>query len=486
MSLEIKHLKENNKMCMILSFFVHAFILAATLLYGEGRWLSTTFMLVVEVICIIVAIVGYIKMGESKHGHYPLLMSLAVEYMVVLMGSFHTPYLWAFGALIGMIVIVYDDLKICTLAAAIALVENIIYVVIFYAAGFSAASKSRFIVPTNLGFVVFFVIISYMVVKTNARQRCETMADIELHTNEAAKQAEIIKNTADNVASKLEDADTAMTNLSEKVHLSSEAVAQISDSVTMTAQAIQTQTEMNANISKSLDNISNESREMEKLADIVRDNIDSGNKIINELQKQAEETAVVNKETSEMTMELANVAESVNEIVGAILAISNQTNLLALNASIEAARAGEAGKGFAVVAEEIRRLSEDTKHSAEQISTTINDLIVSVDTASSNMNKSVETSNKQGVMINETGKKFSDILESVNELTVNVKMIATNVNECAVATSKVTDAISDLSAMSEEVAASSESSLTISNECVKDMDETNKILGDILMLSRQQ
>ncbi len=54
-----------------------------------------------------------------------------------------------------------------------------------------------------------------------------------------------------------------------------------------------------------------------------------------------------------------------------------------MNASIEAARAGEAGKGFAVVADEIRALSEHTKESAEQIASTIDDLIEKVNTATS-------------------------------------------------------------------------------------------------------
>jgi methyl-accepting chemotaxis protein len=59
--------------------------------------------------------------------------------------------------------------------------------------------------------------------------------------------------------------------------------------------------------------------------------------------------------------------DKIGHIVAAISEISNQTNILAINASIQAARAGAQGKGFAVIAAEIRKLADQSNHSAQEI-----------------------------------------------------------------------------------------------------------------------
>ncbi|GAK61461.1 hypothetical protein U27_01361 [Candidatus Vecturithrix granuli] len=83
-------------------------------------------------------------------------------------------------------------------------------------------------------------------------------------------------------------------------------------------------------------------------------------KIAQETSQNARESQQIVDETVKAMAEVAQKIRIIERIVG-------QTRLLSLNATIEASRAQEHGKAFAVVAQEVRRLSDTTQKSAEEI-----------------------------------------------------------------------------------------------------------------------
>lgn len=83
--------------------------------------------------------------------------------------------------------------------------------------------------------------------------------------------------------------------------------------------------------------------------------------------------------TNAMAQELTDAVDQIGTITTAIKYIASETNLLALNATIEAARAGDHGRGFAVVASEVRKLSDQSNKSTDNIRISIMDVQKVVD-----------------------------------------------------------------------------------------------------------
>jgi methyl-accepting chemotaxis protein len=243
-------------------------------------------------------------------------------------------------------------------------------------------------------------------------------------------------------------AKTSVGGMIRSVRDNANIVRQGSVSLTEVAEKLSTLAEeISASIGEVSVNTSKQSGDFQVITNKLADFGEKVNEVKEELHLISEDVSIINEKSStgaknveELNEGIISVNDSferfsmsieymqgdmknVNEITNIINGISEQINILAFNAAIEAASAGEAGKGFNVIATEVRKLSDKSKESSQNISKIINRLMKIINKLveeSSNMDSELE---KQKHIIYETSSSFSEIALLVNEITPKVSNI---------------------------------------------------------------
>ena len=205
--------------------------------------------------------------------------------------------------------------------------------------------------------------------------------------------------------------------------------------------------------------------------------------MMKELKNHADVLADTNHKVAQSMKMLQDNVGEVRNITQTIFAISNQTNLLALNASIEAARAGEAGRGFAVVADEIRELSEKTRRETESIANILDKLTNNADQTAVAVEKTVEVSEVQDVMIKEVADQVDVLSNNVNGLVEDITQIDKMLGSLSEANANIVENIVQISATTEEVTAAVQESAAITENNYEDAVKAQEILTGVMEAS---
>jgi methyl-accepting chemotaxis protein len=129
-----------------------------------------------------------------------------------------------------------------------------------------------------------------------------------------------------------------------------------------------------SSLSVQVNEVSNHTSEIERIADNTKNIAGEGIITIDELNKKSKATADITQNVIQKIEEFEIQSKTISGFINVINEIAAQTNLLSLNASIEAARAGDAGRGFAVVAGEIRKLADQSVQASKQIEGIVNEI----------------------------------------------------------------------------------------------------------------
>ncbi|MEK5232298.1 HAMP domain-containing methyl-accepting chemotaxis protein [Lysinibacillus sp. FSL K6-0232] len=174
------------------------------------------------------------------------------------------------------------------------------------------------------------------------------------------------------------------------------------------------------------------------------DTATNGTAIIADAQKQM---GVINESAStvnELVQKLAKQTEEIGNITKVITEITEQTNLLALNAAIEAARAGEHGKGFAVVADEVRKLAEESKTSANSITALTTEIQQDTENVERAMASSLVSVQDGVVVITKAGESFETIVGAVGDMTHQIQEVSATAEELSASAEQVSASVAEI------------------------------------------
>ena len=202
---------------------------------------------------------------------------------------------------------------------------------------------------------------------------------------------------------------------------------------------------------------------------------ENGRKIIEHAKQQMTIIQDSTNTVNGLVQKLAKQTEEIGNITQVITAITDQTNLLALNAAIEAARAGEHGKGFAVVADEVRKLAEESKNSANSIV----ELTMEIKSDTENVEKAVSNSLQSvdgGVkIITEAGDSFSTIAHAVNNMTSQIQEISATSEQISASAEEVSASVNEISNGAKTSSSKVETVAVAMKEQAKSIEEVNGV-----------
>lgn len=269
------------------------------------------------------------------------------------------------------------------------------------------------------------------------------------------------------------------------VKLIAENVSEIAAGSESTSSSVVALNQILSNLAKSMQYAVERICYGEKVAHEMNDAAKQGGKSVDEIIDKIQAIANSVEDTAHTIQNLNEQTRSIGMIVEVINQISEQTNLLALNANIEAARAGEAGRGFAVVAEEVRKLAEQTKHNAGEITDMIDSVTQGAQDSVVHMTNVKEIVEDGLQMAGATGKTFEHLLEKIKSTQKVIQEVAQTIDTQARSHQQIVEQSNEVSAISEETTAACQTAAATAQEGLASIETIASSMEQLKQLSQE-
>ena len=395
--------------------------------------------LAVMAVCYAMAVFWGLTQGKRENTHIKMSFTYLIPFIVVSLTSSVKIYPVVFITVYALIV--YQNVRLVAYGTGATVIVNIIDIGMSTMRGQMAPDDAASELISTILFGLFSMYTALRIYYATK----ENMDQIQKQTNEAIQVANHVGAISQDILDNFHIITDGMHNITEQANENKGALSDISSASSVNSEEMNHQSELTQNIYGIVQETQASAERVQQNAQDVYEKVSEGVVLSEDMRTQAQEVSADIKATNQIVTDLVGQIQGVSSITDAILSISSQTNLLALNASIEAARAGEAGKGFAVVADEIRTLAEQTKHSTEEITQIMNQLILVANQSVEKMNRCVEGIQLQNTKIDDVNGSFEQTKKDVGALKTMVDGIIDGVNEVSNNTAQIVNSVVSVS-----------------------------------------
>ena len=259
----------------------------------------------------------------------------------------------------------------------------------------------------------------------------------------------------------------------------SETLAEISSGAEQSAASIQAIVSAVDTTTSIASEVEEKAKQSDELSLEMVQALGQSTRVFTSLIQGIQTLAKENENSMQNVQKLEDRMKQVEHIVSVVSEIASQTNLLALNASIEAARAGEHGRGFAVVAEEVRKLADESDHSARNISQLLRNMQEEVRQVALKMTEQVKTAKEEAKRGEATELILKEMSSSVMEVADATKKISGYMNEQVRHIHQTGAQTKAVAAIAEETSAGSQEVARVTLQQSKNMIVIDQLLKDL-------